>query len=220
MTGTRVIGAARFEGAAPRQVWYASYGSNTHLDRLAFYLAGGRPPGASRTCPGCRDGRAPAASVPVELEGTLYFATESAVWTGARAFYDPGAGGRVLARAHLVTAEQFSDIAAQEMYREPGVDLDLSEALTRGRAALGDGRYETLVCPGVLDGLPVLTFTAPWSVNDVQWAEPSAAYVRYLSTGLLGAGAWDVPTIAGYLAACPGAAGRWTAGELEELIGR
>ncbi len=117
LTGTRVLGEARSEGAAPHQVRYASYGSNTHLDRLAFYIAGGRPPGAARTYPGCRDRRAPAASVPVELEGALHFATESPVWAGARAFYDPGASGRVLARAHLVTAEQFSDIAAQEMYR-------------------------------------------------------------------------------------------------------
>ncbi len=218
MTGTRVLGEARFEGAAPHQVWYASYGSNTHLDRLAFYIAGGRPPGAARTYPGCRDRRAPAASVPVELEGALYFATESPVWAGARAFYDPEASGRVLARAHLVTAEQFSDIAAQEMHREPGVDLDLSETLARGRAALGTGRYETLMCPGVLDGLPVLTFTAPWSLHDTEWNRPSAAYLRYLFTGLLEAGAWDAPTIAGYLAACPGAAGHWTAGELEELI--
>ncbi|MGW0310239.1 histone deacetylase [Streptomyces flavidovirens] len=218
MVSTRVVDKAQFEGAMPHQVWYTSYGSNMHLDRLAFYIAGGRPPGASRTYPGCRDRRAPAASVPVELEGALYFATESPVWTGGRAFYDPEAIGRVFARAHLVTAEQFSDIAAQEMYREPGVDLDLREALSKGRAKLGDGRYETLICPGTVDGVPVLTFTAPWGMNDVEWVKPSAPYVRYLSTGLLEAGPWDEATIAAYVAACPGAAGHWGEREIVDLI--
>ncbi|OEJ25038.1 histone deacetylase [Streptomyces agglomeratus] len=220
MVSTRVIDTARRDGAEPRHVWYTSYGSNTHLDRLTFYLAGGRPPGASRTYPGCRDRRPPAASVPVRLDGALYFATRSPVWAGGRAFYDPEAGGRVLARAHLVTVEQFSDIAAQEMYREPGVDLDLSGVLSSGRAVLGAGRYETLICPGTVDGVPALTFTAPWGVNDVPWVKPSAAYVRYLATGLLGAGGFDGATIASYVANCPGAAGHWTAREVEHLIGR
>lgn len=199
-------------------VWYTAYGSNMHTDRLSFYIAGGRPPGASRTYPGCRDQRAPERSVPVELEGALYFATESPVWTGGRAFYDPGAKGRVLGRAHLVTVAQFADIAAQEMYREPGGGLDLTEALSRGRATLGSGHYETLIHPGALDGLPMLTFTAPWSIDDVEWNRPSAEYVRYLSAGLLQTGAWDAATIAAYVAACPGAAGHWSAREIAGLI--
>jgi (2Fe-2S) ferredoxin len=28
----------------PERVWYTSYGSNMHLDRLAAYIQGGRPP--------------------------------------------------------------------------------------------------------------------------------------------------------------------------------
>ncbi len=165
----------------PRQVWYTSYGSNMHLERLAFYIRGGRPPGTTKDYPGCRDTRMPSRSVPVELTGAMYFATESPVWGGGRAFYDPHASGRVLARAHLVTTEQFFDIAAQEMYREPGVSLDLAEVIASGRSVLGEGRYETLVCAGQHDGLPVLTFTAPWSMDDVAFNPPSAAYVRYLS---------------------------------------
>ncbi|WSZ01393.1 histone deacetylase [Streptomyces sp. NBC_00872] len=188
------------------------------LERLSCYIAGGRPAGAAREYPGCRDRRLPMASVPVELKGVVYFATESSVWTGGRAFYDPGASGRVFARAHLVSAEQFSDIAAQEMYRRPGAELDLSEALSRGRAELGTGRYETLVCPGTMDGVPMLTFTAPWGVHDLSWNRPSASYLRVLSRGLLEAGAWDMPAVARYLAACPGAAGSWTAREVADLV--
>lgn len=218
VTGPEGRGGGR--SSSSRQVWYVSYGSNMHLDRLARYITGGRPVGGARVYPGCRDRRLPAVSVPVELRGVVYFATESAVWTGGRAFYDPDAPGRVLARAHLVTVGQFSDIAAQEMYREPDGDLDLTRVLAAGKAVLGEGRYETLVCVGALDGSPALTFTAPWAVDDVEWNAPSAAYLGHLSAGLLETGAWDVPAMAEYLAGCPGAAGRWDAGDVAGLIGR
>jgi len=218
MISPRVIDQRLVEDTSPRQVWYASYGSNMHIGRLMHYIAGGRPPGATKTYPGCRDKRPPQASVPVELRGQVYFATESAVWTGGRAFYDPDTDGQTLARAHLVTSEQFSDIAAQEMYAEPGLDLDLTEVLSAGRAVLGEGRYETLVCPGALDGVPVLTFTAPWAMADVEWNRPSAPYLKHLSAGLLEAGAWSVSDIAEYVAACPGAAGHWSAVEIARLI--
>jgi hypothetical protein len=189
-----------------------------HLDRLATYIQGGRPPGAAREYPGCRNRAMPTRSIPVELTGAMYFATESPVWGGGRAFYDPHPNGRVLARAHLVTVEQFADIAAQEMYREPGADLDLGDALRLGRAVLGEGRYETLVCAGQVDGLPVLTFTAPWGMNDVQWVPPSSAYVRFLASGLLSAGAWDVEAVASYVAACPGASGHWSEQGIADLL--
>ncbi|SCF63728.1 hypothetical protein GA0115259_100442 [Streptomyces sp. MnatMP-M17] len=203
---------------SPKRVWYVAYGSNMDLARFSCYIAGGRPAGAARAYPGCRDRRLPEVSVPVELEGVVYFATESPVWAGGRAFYDPGASGRVFARAHLVSAEQFSDIAAQKMYRQPGADLNLSQVLRRGRAELGSGRYETLVCPGTMDGLPVLTFTAPWRVRDLSWNTPSDSYVKVLCRGLLEAGAWDLPAVARYIAACPGAAGAWTARDIAELV--
>lgn len=206
---------------APRghgRVWYASYGSNMHMDRLAAYIAGGTPPGATRSHPGCRDRRAPERSIAVQLDGCLYFATESPVWTGGRGFYDPAAPGRLLGRAHLVTVGQISDIAAQEMYREPGTDLDLAKVLRDGRDESGGGRYETLVCPGTVDGIPVLTLTAPWSLRDVEPLMPSAAYLRYLAGGLLESGPWQEQEIAEYLCACPGAAGHWTPRQVLGLL--
>ncbi|MFI6285549.1 histone deacetylase [Streptomyces sp. NPDC051018] len=207
-------------GSAPPagRVWYASYGSNMDDGRLRYYLAGGRPPGSVRTHPGCRDRSAPERSLPIELPGVLYFATESSAWTGGRGFYDPGAEGRVWARAHLISTQQFSDIAAQEMYRLPGADLDLTTVLAEGREVLGPGRYETLVCPGYLDGLPVLTFTAPWRCADVEGNKPSAAYLRHLAAGLRAAGTWDTAAIARYLAGAPGAAGFWTPDDIRTLL--
>ncbi|WSS24387.1 histone deacetylase [Streptomyces sp. NBC_01190] len=185
---------------------------------MRSYLTGGRAPGGSRTYPGCRDPRPPERSVAVELPGTVYFATESPVWGGGRAFYDPAEPGWVWARAHLVTAGQFADIAAQEMYRTPGTDLDLTPVLTGGRTRLGPGRYETLVHPGTVDGFPLLTFTAPWRLREIEWCPPSAGYLRHLALGLLEAGAWRPAAIARYLAALPGAAGHWTAADVRRLL--
>lgn len=218
MMGAYPIEPGATTGPAPNWVWYTSYGSNMHLERLAYYVRGGQPPGTSKIYPGCRDKRMPRRSVPVELQGVLYFATESPVWGGGRAFYDPSVEGKVYARAHLVSASQFADIAAQEMYRSPGEDIDLSAVLSSGVAKLGDGRYETLVCAGALEGVPVLTFTAPWGAGDVTPVPPSSAYVRFIASGLLEAGAWDVGTVSAYVAASPGAVGHWTAEEICRLI--
>ncbi|MFE0375331.1 histone deacetylase [Streptomyces inhibens] len=216
-----------------RHLWYAAYGSNMHLDRLTYYLAGGRPPGGLRTYPGCRDPRQPARTAPIMLPGLLYFATESQVWTGGRAFYDPGSapgsgsapagtttdhGPELPARAYLLTSQQFSDIAAQEMYREPGEDLDLTEALTRRRSRIGPGRYETLVCAGLLDDCPVLTFTAPWSSRDIALNPPSAPYLRHIAAGIVASHGWSPLRAAEYLAGCPGAQGHWTATDIAALL--
>jgi hypothetical protein len=199
-------------------IWYVSYGSNMRLARLRHYLAGGCPPGGARAYPGCRDPSEPRRSVPVELSGGMYFALESQVWTGGRAFYDPDAPGTTWARAHLLTTGQFSDLFAQEMYRDPGADLDLTEVLRSGRARFGPGRYETLVHAGVLDGCPMLTFTAPWAMADVVWNKPSAPYLLQIAAGLLEAGAWSVPRIAAYLANRPGAAGYWAEEEVAAMM--
>ncbi|MEV3873611.1 histone deacetylase [Streptomyces sp. NPDC049906] len=217
MSPARTLSPSRPAGPVER-VWYASYGSNTDTERLRHYLVGGRPPGAARSCPGCRDPRPPERSVPVLLPGGLYFATESPLWTGGSAFYDPDAGGELWARAHLLGVQQFSDIAAQEMHRPPGTDLDLSTVLRDGRHPLGPGRYETLLCPGSLEGLPVLTFTASWHSGDVEVTAPTAGYLRHLARGLLATGVWDVPAVARYLSRAPGAAGRWTPREVAALL--
>ncbi|GAA2797042.1 hypothetical protein GCM10010505_25300 [Kitasatospora aburaviensis] len=204
--------------AAPELVWYAAYGSNMHAERLNVYLRGGRPAGGARSCPGARDGRPPRRSVPVVLPGVLYFASLSLVWTGGSGFYDPGADGEMPARAYLLTAEQFGDIAQQEMRREPLGDLDLSTVLVTGRERLGPGRYETLVCPGDLDGLPVLTFTASWSPAEAVLNAPSAAYLRNLASGLAEAHGWGPGRAADYLSSRPGAAGHWTADAVRRAL--
>ncbi|MFC4019706.1 histone deacetylase [Micromonospora sp. GCM10011542] len=213
-------------GVEARRVWYVAYGSNMHAARLAWYLNGGCPPGGRRTYPGCRDPRPPSRMVPVSLRGGIYFAGESAAWTGGMAFYDPWLPGRAAARAYLVTIGQFTDIAAQEMYRPPGDAVEpvgataaaIDAAVADGRATLGPGRYETLVCPGHRAGLPMLTFTAPASASTVDCRAPAAAYLGMIARGLREAHDWPADRIAGYLAERPGVAGGWSQPAVHELV--
>jgi hypothetical protein len=187
-----------------RLLWYVSYGSNMQAERLACYLGGGTPAGLGRGQPGCRDTSPPLAARGCLMPGGLYFATESPVWGGGRAFYDPGLLIGTAARAYLITAAQFADIAAQEMYRRPGADLDLRGVLATGRARLGSGRYETLLHLGDHDGHPMLTFTAPWTSAAVEHVRPSESYLRVLAAGLREAHGWKAGRIARYLASRAG----------------
>lgn len=203
----------------PGLVWYAAYGSNMHAARFDFYLNGGTPPGSRRTYPGCRDSQPPRRTLPVMMPGGIYFALESMVWTGGMALYDPELPDEAAARAYLISAGQFADIAAQEMHRDPGVDLEvLDQVVSVGHVRLGDGRYETLVYGGDLDGYPLITFTAPWRSADVELNPPSAAYLINIATGLHESHRWDAEQVATYLGKRPGVAGHWAPGDLDDLV--
>lgn len=185
-------------------VWYVSYGSNMSSVRLACYIEGGCPPGGTRTNPGARDPRPPRRSIGVELPGAVYFAGTSSQWGGGVAFYDHEAPGPTAGCAYLVTAEQFADIAAQEMYRIPDPEDPLQEVvlggLDNGRHHVGPGHYETLVEVGRIDGAPMLTFTAPHGIDHVPHTAPSAEYLAMLRAGLHESHGWDEQRIEAYLA--------------------
>jgi hypothetical protein len=188
-------------------VWYVSYGSNMSAGRLAVYLEGGVPPGGNRSNPGARDSTLPRRSVPVDLPGALYFAGASRQWGGGVAFYDhdarePSHGAPTAARAYLVTAEQFADVAAQEMYRVPQEGDPLEEVvlggIDGGRHHVGPGRYETLVEVGVLDDAPMLLFTSPHGIDHVEHTRPSAAYLKTMAAGLKESHQWDDDEVSAY----------------------
>ncbi len=187
------------------EVWYVSYGSNMSATRLAAYLEGGTPPGGNRANPGAHDSTPPRRSVPVDLPGALYFAGNSPQWGGGVAFYDHDApGGPTAARAYLITAQQFADVAAQEMYRVPVPGDPLAEVviagLDGGRHHVGPGHYETLVEVGRLEGLPMLLFTAPHGIDSVPHTAPSPAYRAMLAEGLRESRQWEQLEIEAYLA--------------------
>ena len=189
------------------EVWYVSYGSNMSDARLSCYLEGGRPPGGTRHNPGARDPRPPRHSLPVELPGSVYFAGKSPQWGGGVAFYDHEAPGPAAARAYLVTAQQFADIAAQEMHRVPDPDDPIEEIVLGGldpehdgRHHVGPGHYETLVEVGRIAGAPMLTFTAPHGIDHVDHNLPSPAYLAMLGEGLREAHGWDDAEVERYFA--------------------
>ena len=117
------------------------------------------------------------------MPGRLVFAWHSPTWNGSIAFHDPTGEGEVLSTAYLLPAATFSDVVEQEMWREPGVEHDLSEVLGSGRQVLGPGRYETLHLTGELDGHPVVTFSAD-DLDLLEPGEPAAAYLATMARGL------------------------------------
>lgn len=176
--------------------------------RLACYIEGGCPPGGLRHNPGARDPRLPRHSIPVELPGSVYFAGDSTQWGGGGvAFYDHETPGPAAARAYLVTAQQFADIAAQEMSRVPDRDDPIEEIVLGGldaglggRHHVGPGHYETLVEVGRIAGAPMLTFTAPHGIDHVDHNAPSASYLSMLADGLREGHGWDDDRVSAYFA--------------------
>lgn len=201
-------------------LWYAAYGTNMSQDRLGCYLAGGRPPGASRSYVGARDRTLPTEMRPVELTGSVYFAWESPTWGGGIAFYDPSGEGTSAGRAFLLTSGQLSDLHAQEMHRAPGTDLDLTGLAAEGSAVLGPGRYESLHVVGRLDGAPVVTFTSSWRADEIPYNAPVAAYLSTMARGLAEGWSWGPDQIIDYLLARPGIGDAWDRGALRSALAR
>lgn len=205
---------------AQHRVWYVAYGSNLAWGRFRCYLAGGRPAGGARVYDGCRDTSDPVRSASVAIPGSLVFAGASRVWQGGMAVYDRHGAGEVAGRAHLVTDEQFADIAAQELRRPPGGEFarDLTGLLPDVESVVttGGGVYETVVRLGERDGVAMFTITHG-DVADLEPAAPSAAYLRWIAIGLREAHRYDADRTARYLAAAPGIQGTWTQAALREL---
>ncbi len=147
-------------------LWYVAYGSNMSAARFARYLAGA----ADRTPP--QAGRA------MLLPGTVFFADESVVWGGGRAYYDPDLPGRTPARAHLITAGQFADVRRQE----PPV-------------------YDRLLDLGPYQGVPQFTFTSTRGRSEHRANPPSTAYRDTIAAGLAEAHGWDDELAQRYLTA-------------------
>lgn len=201
-------------------LWYASYGSNLSAARFAYYLQGGRPPGATRTYPGARTPTPPVADRPLRLRGQVFFGWESSTWGGGGiAFLDPSVAGEVLMRAYRITADQFADVVAQEMHRDPGESFDLALLRQDSRLTLGPGRYETLVVVGHLDDEPVMTFTCSSGGQRPESNAPSERYLQMIAAGLREAHSLGPDELVGYLLPLPGVEGHWSPADLARVVG-
>jgi hypothetical protein len=190
-----------------RVIWYASYGSNLSAERFACYITGGRPRGSRRTYVGARDKAPPAGTAALKISYQLYFSGESRVWGGSPAFIDtkPVDGIVSLARAYLIGWDQFEDVVAQENSRpSASIEVDDQDLIPGFSWQIGSGRYQNLLCTGHLDDMPVVTFTAPWSMNEVTPGAPSADYLAMLITGLREAHDLSDEELVSYLGSAPG----------------
>jgi hypothetical protein len=190
-----------------RLIWYASYGSNLSAERFAYYLAGGRPSGATRTYVGARDKSLPLDVVALKIPYQLYFSGESRVWGGSPAFIDTKRVDGVVgfARAYLIGWDQFEDVVAQENGRSSSsIEVDERNLVPGFSRQIGSGRYENLLCTERLNDMPVVTFTAPWSMTEVTPGAPSAGYLAMLIAGLREAHHLSDEELTRYLGSAPG----------------
>jgi hypothetical protein len=158
-----------------------------------------------RTFHGARDKRPPLASVALEIPYRLYFTGTSKAWGGSPAFIDPQRSDdhRSLVRAYLIRWQQFEDVVAQENVREVA-PITIGNLAEGEMEQIGPGRYETILCVGQRDEVPIVTFTAPWTLSTVVPGEPSLAYLSMLVAGLREAHELSDVAIIDYLAAAPG----------------
>ncbi len=190
-----------------RTVYYASYGSNLCFDRFACYLRGGRMPGSDDTHRGARDRALPSDSLTLSIAHRLYFTGHAKRWGGAPAFVDtaPAADHGALARAYLITWEQFEDVVAEENGRRMApIDIAPTELGDGFSRCIGPGRYENLLCVGRHHDVPVVTFTAPWALADAEPAAPSPGYLVMVIGGLRESHRLTDDAISDYLTAAPG----------------
>ncbi|MEM7287552.1 MAG: hypothetical protein AAF480_14470 [Actinomycetota bacterium] len=101
------------------------------------------------------------------------------------AFIDPRrTDATTLARAYLITIEQFQDVLAQESGREVGSEVDLGGVVSGGSSVLGDGNYDRVVNVGSEDW-PMLTFTTPRAVDELSPNPPGEAYRATIVRGVV-----------------------------------
>jgi len=206
-----------------QHVWYVSYGSNLHRARFLAYLQGGCVAGNAVVYEGCRDTTPPADDIPLTLAHTLYFAGWSRrVWGGTSAAFVSLAAETppALARAYLITEEQFVDIVRQENAYDDAVEdfaRTVAQARQNGHAPLfPTGTYTELVYCGERGGHSMLTFTA--STDREDFGPPSAAYLRVIGAGLQESHSLHASEVVAYLRGKPGVRGTWTHAQLQDIF--
>lgn len=176
----------------PDKVFYLSYGSNMCWDRFMCYIAGGTIEGNNRIYLGSHDKSTPTEDVGVGFNGEVFFAGHSKQWEGGVFFADFNVNALSLGRAFMVTASQFEDVAAQECGLEAGsLKVDFCRLLKYGNIK-NEGMYGNIVYLGVLENIPVVSFTTPYSFNSIKSGKaeltlnpPSQAYVDIICRGIV-----------------------------------
>lgn len=189
-------------------VWYVAYGSNLGRARLRRYLDRGPEP------------TPPRADRPMTIGPAVFFAGESQVWGGGRAYLDHTMvePARTPARAWLLTRVQWDHLHARESGSDHTAGTEPGSLAVGEVRVVGEGRYDALIGLGRHDGVPVATFTRPEPLDLTTCTRPAADYLRAIATGLAEAHGLTPDEAAAYLASRPGMAGCWTVAEVRAAL--
>ncbi len=203
-------------------VWYASFGSGLSIENFMTFIEGGKMDGADRICVGCRDKTAPKKSMFLSLPYDLVFAGQSSTHSGGLAILgtDRSSKSHTIARAYLITVEQFEDIAAQENFQTESIRLPLTAAIRAGHATIkgikGTRTYDELLYCGEYDRMPMFSLTSlkPHS----QYTAPNPFYTQSLCKGLSQHPELNAKTAIEYLANRPGIIGNYSKKDITDLF--
>ncbi|MES1912595.1 MAG: hypothetical protein MHM6MM_004845 [Cercozoa sp. M6MM] len=109
---------------------------------------------------------------------------------------------QTLARAHLITIDQFVDVVRQENHRAQFFDVDALHGVVKGdlteATVVPNSWYGRVINLGSFDGNPVVTFTC--ITHDEEHRPPSAQYVSTIARGIREVfPTMDVPDVLEYL---------------------
>ncbi len=201
-------------------VWYAAYGSGLSKENFMHQIRGGQPEGSTRAFAGCSDQAPPKKETFISLPYPLYFAGTCTEWGGGHinVLPEPSNTAHTIARAYLITVEQFEEIAAQQNDRLVTQPLPLRNAMQRGHVTVGDGsgHYDELLFCGTKDDIPVFTLTAVRP--ELPYTAPTPVYTRLLCKGLSENKDIDQQTAIDYMLATPGISGNYKKHDILRLF--
>lgn len=204
------------ERHASQYVWYATFGSGLSKEHFLQSISGKQPHQTLRHNRGCTDTSEPLKDVFISLPYRLFFAGSCQFDDGGHAFIDyrQDDTAHTVARAYLITKEQFTEIASQENKQSIVKQLPFKAAATHGHAAIGydSSDYGELLYCGTMDGCPIYSLTT--SNPDVPPVAPSGAYTKLICKGLSEANHVDRKMAIEYLLSAPGLKG----GRNEKLL--
>lgn len=209
------------EPAKDEYVWYATFGSGLWKEHFLHSIIGDKPGETLRHNTGCTDKSAPIKDSFMSLPYKLFFAGRCQLHDdGGHAFIDyrKDESAHTVARAYLITRQQFAEIVAQENLRTSATKLPYEAAIKRGHASIhkGTGDYDELLYCGTKDGYPVFSITTP--NPDVPYAAPSTAYTEMLCNGLSDVHNADREQAIDYLMSIPGVSTSHNVSDIKESL--